>query len=397
LQHIPNTQEQYLIQLIQKYSRNEYALTRMTETMIVKSTIDASRPIVKILNDSNIFNFDAAIDGEKNYINTLVFNEDGVNDYKTSFYRPKAKPGKPGDPRFWPWGFKDVVVEGTLVYVTNVNEKLIIIPLTAENCSAKNLEQAHGPIEFEFYILNELITKLKVIGNRWIRSCSPNKKNPKDVGDTLESAIGIEVNNLREADYKGEVEIKTKLLSSKTADTLFSQVPDWELSPIKSVKDMILTYGYNSRHIKRVGYKDLFVTVSNNPNPQGLYLEVDYSNEQVHQYYNNNGSTPVLTAVWTFNKLKSRINEKHPKTAWLLAEEGVIDNAIHFKYSKLEISKNPIFSQFLSLIEQGIVRFDWRGGAEIEGKGRVDKGHAFRLKSQKSRELLFGEVYSVEL
>jgi hypothetical protein len=160
---------------------------------------------------------------------------------------------------------------------------------------------------------------------------------------------------------------------------------------------MILTYGYNSRHVKRVGYKDLFVTVSNNPNPQGLYLEVDYSNEQVHQYYNNNGSTPVLTAVWTFDKLKSRINEKHPKTAWLLAEEGVIDNAIHFKYSKLEISKNPIFSQFLSLIEQGIVRFDWRGGAEIEGKGRVDKGHAFRLKSPKNRELLFGEVYSVEL
>lgn len=397
MQHIPDAQEQSLIQLIQKYNRNEYALTRMTETMIVKSTIDASRPIVKILNESNIFNFDTAVDGEKNYLTTVVFNIDGANGYKTSFYRPKAKPNKPGDPRFWPWGFKDVVTEGVLVYLTNIDEKLIVIPLTTENCSAKNLEQVHGPIESESYILNELITKLKKVGHRWIRSCSPDKKNPKDVGDTLESEIGIEVNNLRDADYKGEIEIKTKLLSSKTADTLFSQVPDWELSPIKSVKDMILTYGYESTHKKRSGFKDLFVTVANKPNPQGLYLEVDYSNEQVHQYHKKDESTPVLTAVWTFDKLKSRISEKHPKTAWLVAEDDVIEDAIHFKYSKLEISKNPIFSQFLSLIEQGIVRYDWRGGAEIEGKGRVDKGHAFRLKSAKCRDLLFGEVYSVEL
>jgi hypothetical protein len=397
LQHIPNKLEQSLIQLIQKYNRNEYALSRMTETMIVKSTIDASRPIVKILKESKIFNFEIAKDGEKNYLNTLVFNKDCVVECKTSFYRPKAKPNKPGDPRFWPWGFKGVAEEGTLVYITNVKDKLMLIPLTLGNCSAGNLERILGPVESDIYVLNELITKLKKIGLRWVLSCSPKKKNSKDVGDTLESEIGIEVNNSRIADYKGKIEIKAKRLSSKTADTLFSQVPDWELSPIKSVKDIILTYGYHSKHPKRIGYKDLFVTVSNKPNPQGLYLEVDYLNEQIHQYYEGGGSTSVLTAIWTFEKLRSRINEKHPKTAWLLAEEAVIDDEIHFKYSKLEISKNPIFSQFLSLIEQGIVRYDWRGGCEIEGKGRVDKGHAFRLKSAKHRDLLFGEVYSVDL
>ena len=397
MKHIPNAQEQSLIQLVQKYNRNEYALIRMTETMIVKSTIDASRPIVKILNESNIFNFDTAIDGEINYLITAVFNVGGVNDYKTSFYRPKAKPGKPGDPRFWPSRFKSVVTEGTLVYVTDFNEKLIVIPLTTENCSTQNLEQVHGPFESDVYVLNELITKLKEIGHRWIRSCSPSKKNPKDIGETLETAIGIDANSLKEADYKGEVEIKAKMLASKTADTLFSMVPDWNLSPIKSVKDMINTYGYTSNHAKRSGYNDLFVTVSNKPNAQGLYLEVDYKNEQLYQFYKKDDSAPMLTAIWSFENIKSRLNTKHPKTAWLMAEESKINNEIHFRYMKLEISRSPIFSQFLSLIEQGIVQFDWRGGCEIDGPASVDYGHAFRLKSPKYRELLFGEVYSVEL
>lgn len=397
MQHIPYTHEQSLIQLIQKYNRNEYALIRITKTMIFKSIIDASRPLVKILNENNIFNFDTAVDGEKNHLNTLVFNRNGVSDYKTSFYRPNAKPGKPGDPRFWPWGFKDVVAEGTLIYVTNVKETLIIIPLTTWSCSSQNLEQVHGKIESDAYVLNELITKLKLIGHRWIRSCSPSKKNPKDIGETLETAIGIDANSLKEADYKGEVEIKAKMLASKTADTLFSMVPDWKLSPIKSVKDMINTYGYTSNHAKRPGYNDLFVTVSNKPNPQGLYLEVDYKNEQLYQFYKKDDSAPMLTAIWSFENIKSRLNAKHPKTAWLMAEESKINNEIHFRYMKLEISRSPIFSQFLSLIEQGIVQFDWRGGCEIDGSGSVDYGHAFRLKSPKYRELLFGEVYSVEL
>ena len=72
----------------------------------------------------------------------------------------------------------------------------------------------------------------------------------------MKAELGIPVNNLGSADYKGEIELKTKRSTSKTPDTLFSQVPDWDESPIKSVKEMILTYGYPSRHEKRKGYKE---------------------------------------------------------------------------------------------------------------------------------------------
>jgi hypothetical protein len=390
VQFIPNEKEQELITLIQKYNRNEYSLVRMTFTMIGKSTIDASLPIVKILNENNIFEFEDAEDGTKYYQNTIVFNNDSVEELKTSFYRPKAKPLQKGDPRFWPWGFRSIVEVDTLIYITTFENQLALIPLTDESCTTINLERVYGTLESSIAIIKELTGKLNELSGQWIRSCSPHKKSPKDVGDTLEAVLGIPVNNLGDADYKGQIELKTKRSSSKTADTLFSQVPNWELSPIKSVREMMLTYGYPSTHAKRQGFYDLFVTVGNTPNPQGLYLEVDYNNEQVIQFQND-GKVVIATAIWQFDKLRERLNEKHPKTAWIIADEELINDEFHFLYKTLEMTQNPIFSQFLSLIEQGIIRYDWRGGHEVEGKGRVDKGHAFRLRSPKFRNLLFGE------
>jgi len=387
---VPNATEQELIQLIQKYNRNEYSLVRMTFTMLDKSTIDASQPTVKILRGSNIFEYEEAVDGTKYYQKTTVFTPDGVSELKTSFYRPKAKPQKKGDPRFWPWGFKEFVSIGTLVYITTFEDKLVLIPLDPCCCNIQNLEPLHGKLKGSLSVVKELITKLQALSGKWIKSCSPNRNSPKDVGDTLEAALGIPVNNLRNADFKGEIELKAKRASSKTADTLFSQVPDWELSPINSVREMILTYGYPSTRPKRVGFLDLFVTVRNKPNPQGLYLVVDYDSEQLIQYHTN-GTEKQVTAIWQFDELKRRLNQKHPKTAWVLADEQKIDGEHHFLYKQLEMTQNPIFSQFLSLIEQGVIQYDWRGGHEVNGKGRVDKGHAFRLKSPKYRVLLFGE------
>jgi len=396
MQFVPNTHEQELIKSIHKHNRNEYSLIRMTFTMIDKSTIDASIPITNILRDKKIFEFEDAVDGIKYYRNTLVFNPHKVDKIKTSFYRPKAKPNQKGDPRFWPWGFRKTVTIGTLVYVTSCNDQLVLIPLIDDCCNKTNLETVYGQLDNSIEIIKELIGLLSKLRGEWVKSCSPFKKSPKDVGDTLEMAVGIPINNKTGADYKGQIELKAKRSSSKTADTLFSQVPNWELSPIKSVRDMMLSYGYPSTKEKRHGFYDLFVTVSYKPNRQGLYLEVDYDNEQLVQYYTD-GKTKIITAIWLFIKLKERLNEKHPKTAWVVADEKQIASEYHFLYKQIEMTQNPIFSQFLSLIEQGIVTYDWRGGHEVNGKGRVDKGHAFRLKSPKFRGLLFGESETMEL
>ena len=392
---LPFDDEKDLILKVQKYIRSNHCLIRLTFTMIDKSIIDASKFICKILHDNEIFDYESAEDGDIKYIDIIVLTENGYKMVRTSFYRPKAKKKK-GDPRFWPQNFNRLVKEGTLIYLTTFNNKFLIIPLVKDVCNYAHLEGLFGPINSDVDLVQELISKIKVFSNKWQISCSPSRSSPKDVGDTFEMLLGLSINNHSSADYKSAIELKAKRSLSKTADTLFSQVPDWSLSPIKSVRDMMFKYGYNSTHPRRKGYKDLFVTVSNKPNPQGLYLEVDYESEQVVQYFVS-GSKKEITTIWMFDKLEQRLNDKHPKTAWIIAEEKLIDDKYYFNYNKMELTQKPIFSQFLSLIEQSIISYDWRGGHEIDGKGRVDKGHAFRLKSPKFRCQLFGESEDISI
>ena len=118
----------------------------------------------------------------------------------------------------------------------------------------------------------KLYEQLLLIKNKGrILSVSPYKNSPKDVGDTLERELGILPNSKIVADYKGQIELKAKREGSGTKDSLFSMVPNWEKSYITSSNQMILTYGYPSNKEKYEGYYDLYVTVNNRPNNQGLY------------------------------------------------------------------------------------------------------------------------------
>lgn len=451
--HEANASELTLIDKIVRASEREFALVRITETMLIKSTIDANQSIVELMRQYNYFDYNSAIDGEKTYLPIKTLTSSGWVESITSLYRPKAKPNKPGDPRLWPRGLRGAATAGDLLLITINEDHLVLIPLLSDlitdetineefltqklsdfletldqetfvpgvsdspnrvedfassyqdqpdflsEAEALNITQDSGKSSNVALWLKSVVTKLRGNADRWVISCSPTKRNPKDVGDTLEAEFGLKVNNDGSADYHG-IELKTKRRKSKTADTLFSQIPDEDLTPLRSAKEIILTYGYPSRKPHRKGFTDLFVTVSNIPNPQGLYLNVNYDSQTVEmrctgkEGYN---AEDHIVAVWTYEKLKERLFEKHPVTAWILASEEVIDGAIHFKYDGLEISKTPIFSQFLLLIERGIVVYDWRGGYHPEGTGRVDKGHPFRLKGMKNRDLLFGELEVVSL
>ena len=397
--HEANEKEAKLVDEISSHIRSEFSLVRVTQTMVVKSTIDANQHISWLFSEGGLFDYSKAVDGEKYYLGSEILSAEGWVKRKTSFYRPKAKPGKPGDPRFWHSQFGNVVSEGDLVYLTVVNTSLIIIPLRSELLASVDLGSKFGSQTKPSERLDEVIAKLRSLHGKWIKSCSPHKTNPKDVGDTLEAEFGLPINNLGSADYHG-IELKTKRKKSKTADTLFSQVPNPDVSPCKTAKDVILIYGYESRHPKRVGFKDLFVTVSNKPNSQGLYLSVNSSDQLVEMRSIGKAARCLedhLVAAWDFELLEKRLLEKHPTTAWIIADEQKIPGELHFRYEQLEISKRPLFSQFLFLIERGILVFDWRGGYHPTESGRVDKGHPFRLKGTKNRKLLFGSLQPVDL
>ncbi|MGL5000879.1 MAG: MvaI/BcnI family restriction endonuclease [Cetobacterium sp.] len=393
----PNENEIEKIVLIQEYIRNEFICIRMTDTMLTKSIIDASYYLRKILKDTNIVDYLEINPGQKVYKIATILRENEYIEKKVNYYKPETKKG---DPRIWIYGLKDFVKSGDLVYFTILESNLLVIPLNiSEEIIKKTLStkfKAQNLLDNE--IVKELVNKLKILKAKgWIKSVNPtvSKIAPKDVGETLERELGIKPNNLISADYKGQIELKSKIKTTinKTSDTLFSCVPDWGKSRIKSSAEMILTYGYPCKNQEKYpNFIDLYVTVKNKANPQGLYLTTDDSKEQISQYH----TTDKETCIWDYSSIEKKIKEKHPKTAWLVAETTKINNENYFRYVELEMTQNPLLSQFIMLINDGYLTFDWRGRVKSDGTKYKDKGHAFRL-NPKYRNVLFGDLEKIEI
>lgn len=386
---LPNEEEQTKIQLVQQYCRNEFTLIRMTSTMLEKSIIDASGPLRTILRDNDIVNYESLLQGTEYKIlkDSDVFLNSNILNMKTSFYRPNTKLG---DPRIWIYEFKKYIPIGTLIYFTAFQGNLVVIPLITRESLEILLPQYFGGND-DYLIVEELMQRLSIISNQWIKSISPFKSSPKDVGETLEKCLGISPNSIAQADFKGAIELKCKRAGGGNLDTLFSMVPNWDISALKSSTDIMLTYGYPSN--KYSGFYDLYVTVSNNPNNQGLFLGADDEEQIIYQRSKINGIINEVCS-WEYSAVKQKLQEKHPKTAWLVAEEKIINGEIHFNYNQIQLTQRPIFSQFTTLINQGIVTYDWRGRVRTDRTGYKDKGHCYRI-SPRNRSLLFGETSDV--
>jgi hypothetical protein len=396
---LPNEAENRLIQIIQKYCRSEFALIRMTDTMLKKSIIDASEDFRGILREHNIVDYRNINKGEKIYSPTVIISNPpyGVIERKTSLYRPVTKDG---DPRFWVSMLGRNVAPNDLVYFTIRNSNIIAIPLIDYPEFEETIISFFGANNDEEKIVEEFKKKISEVKSKgWVLSVSPDKLNDKDIGETLEREVGVDLNNLPLPDFKGEIEIKGKTLGSGTKDSLFSMVPDWKISTVNGSNEMALYYGYPDNEYD--GYNALFVTVGIKPNPQGLYLEVDDENYMIHQKCVKNG---VISDVcsWKFEDIKKKLFDKHPKTMWIVADGKKINRNYHFKYLKVQYTRGPIFSQFISLVKQGIITFDWRRRAKTDlsaaeiPKSKMDYGHGFRMDPTK-RHLLFGETIDLDL
>lgn len=391
----PSEQEIKKMKLIQDYIRNEFAFIRMTDTMLDKSIIDASYYLRKILKDGNIVDYSNILPGEKIYEKAIILIDDDFIDKKISYYKPETKKG---DPRTWVYGLKNYVKAGDLVYFTIFESKLLVIPLNLSKDTIKKTLELKFKTQklLDNEIVRELVKKLKLIKDKgWIKSVNPisSKIAPKDAGETLERELGIKPNNLISADYKGQIELKSKLKDAKNSDTLFSCVPDWTKSKIKSSTEMILTYGYPCKNQEKYpDFVDLYVTVKNTPNPQGLYLLSENEEKKLYQYHSVDGET----CVWDYEVIEKKIKEKHPKTAWVVVKTKKINGENYFKYVELEMTQNPLLSQFIILINNGYLTFDWRGRVKLDGTKYKDKGHAFRL-NPKYRDILFGDLEKIKI
>lgn len=412
----PYPDESNVITMIHKYRSEEYALLRMTFTMIDKNNLDANGIFRDLLKEWGLVDYEWMEHGGQYGIshNALFVQKGKTEIVNMKFYRvANAR----GDRRFSIETIKKKMLareinEGDLLYFSvfvkpNGRPQIYFINLTHNIPSEQDILNTLG-----IDAITEVFVRMKprlreiVNGGFYNNSKGYGTIAPKDVGDTLENLLGVRTNNRNDADYEGLIEIKAKG-KNRTLDTLFTlrphfegtRVAEYEMNDRNRVSAFARLYGYYSK--MHDGFKSLYITIGSYDAPQnnqGFYLYVDDENRQVNIMWENPSSEKKeIAAYWRFEELRRQLYLKHPATLWVRAESRTVNGMVQFKYDEIEFSRAPKFATFLMLIKSGGITYDWRGYTTIEGKyiGK-NHGNAWRIKPN-ARAELFGEIERLDL
>lgn len=412
----PYSDESNIINLIRRFRNEDYALIRMTYTMIDKNNLDANGILRDLLFNWGLVDYDSLNNGGRfGIVYNALFIQNGKTDLVSlKFYRVA---NKRGDRRFSIETIKrrmadGEINEGDLLYISvfrqsNGNPLIYIINLTHNVPSENDLLNAIGvdAITDLFYKIKPRLQEI-VHGGFFNNSKGYGPIAPKDVGDTLEALLGINTNNRNDADYNGLIEVKSKA-GGNTLDTLFTlrpqfdgtRVAEYEHSDRYRVSAFARLYGYDSE--AHPGYNSLYITIGSMEAPQnnqGFYLSVNDEERQVNIVWKDPfTSKREIAAYWSFDDLRQQLYLKHPSTLWVKAESREVNGIVQFKYTEIEFSRAPQFTTFLSLIKSGIITYDWRGYTTKDGRyAGKNHGNAWRIKPYAKSDL-FGEIEIVEL
>lgn len=358
-----------------------------TETSLVKSIMDATQDFREFLSSQNLHIYEDQQQGTENkrLIETILISENQIYETQTSLYRPQTKDG---DPRLWIYELSKHSKSGDLLAVLISENRLVVI-----NCSNSNLDELESFLIEKINVLSftpsivsdELLTKLKNISSKgFVKSL---RNGDTGVGFTLESLLGISANSSKNPDYKG-IEIKSSR-KRNSRDVLFSMVPNWELSTLKSGDEIVNKRGRpNPKHNN---LKTIFHTIrGDKENNWGLKLKVDDS--FINQVCMSGGSEEKDTC-WLISDFQSRLMKKHKETFWVEVEtRGDKDNE-EFHYKKVIHTGSVDISTIPALIEKGVITLDYLIWERVSGweKYRGKNGFDFlwKLSNKKHRDLLF--------
>lgn len=374
----------------------DFSTVQITETGLKKSILDATAPVRTYFFEKKLHDYSIQQKGEigKVYVKSRIFDESSVKETKSSLYRPETKDG---DPRIWIYGLKEFV---------NADDIFILI-IFDNILNVININR----IDIESVYNSKIITPLK----EFIEEVSKSKRSTSEellnliktniadwkkseiladtgIGRTIESLLGISMNSSKEADYKG-IELKSKREKSKVRSALFTNAPNWDLSKLKSGQQIVDKYGYLD---SKTNHKALRVTVKAlKLNPQKLSLNVDYNKgylELLEMIEQNSVLTKIDdVSVWLLTKLHERLLEKHRETFWIDVETKIQNENEYFRITNIEHTKNPITSQFDTLLEQGKISLDL-----LLGRSSGGDTYSFKI-GKKDRNLLFpeSEIYKI--
>lgn len=367
-----------------------------TETGMMKSILDATMIVREFLKKHSIHDYESQKQGPENrvQIETLIISKDIYTQTTTSLYRPVTKSG---DPRIWIYDLKKHADPNDLLALLISTKGLVVV-----NCSKTNLKELlnsenklfwdhfdkdESNLSFE---AEELLEKLRTISRQgYIKTL---KKGDTGVGYTLETLLGIQANSSKRPDYKG-VELKAARNRGRRGDrtTIFSKVPDWESSRLKSSKEILRARGYFSAEKNR---HQLFHTLScSKKNSLGLILNIE--KEKLYQKYVNLEGDMETDVVWKLSVLNSAFLEKHNQTLWVYADTSGKGHSEEFFYSQAKYTRGPDESRLALLLETGDITVDYSIQETATG-GAKDQGYLFKI-AQENIELLFDNPKNISL
>lgn len=393
--------------LNEQESKNLAALNRagcnsvllfVTETGLHKAILDATEPMRKLLCDAGVHDFSTQAQGPDNKAvkEAQILTDNEFKTVSVSLYRPVTKKG---DPRLWFYEFKRyahsndvfaVFIQRKAIHALNITRSSIAQSIAAgvDNPVTKFLRQVTSTSSA---ISDELLQLLKQIAKS-----GPIKAEcvgDTAVGRSIESALGIRINSSRNPDFKG-IEIKSGrssiLPSKENRATLFACVPDWDLSALKSSRNILETFGY-----ERGSDLKLYCTVTTQrANSQGLQFEVKEAEKWLREFY---ARSPVREiCIWRLDRLHERLAEKHRETFWVKAKSIKRDDNEWFQLESATHTTRPSLNQFDRLLTDGTVTMDHL--IKRKADGRVsEKGPLFKIDRPRLGELFLGEPRNYSL
>lgn len=404
----PSDSELKQINLIHQYNEMDYTILRISQTMVDKNIIDANAILRDLLAKYHLVDYSTLDNGGKNgkVLDALFLS--GTLDKKLKVKCYKVSNSR-SDPRF---SIEKIVKQvssqffkvGDLLYISiyyddNGQPQLIFINLSTADLNQQLLLEVYGLSKTD-EAFNRLLPQIQnLVALGYHKSIAGSGKvSPKDAGDTLEHLLGIDTNNSRNADFEDSIEIKSKV--GKTLDTLFTLRPQFENTHVAEyeqndrsrVSAFTRLYGYYSD--THPNMKSLYVTIGTEDNPQNkqdLFLRINEESRTVELRKHLPNTSSELVGYWRFDDLETTLQNKHPATLWIKADYRYDeDNVAEFRYFEVELSRSPQFTTFLTLIQRGIITYDWRGYTTPEGKySGKNHGNAWRIKKG-FKDQLFG-------
>ena len=366
-----------------------------TETGLAKSIMDAHHGIRTFLGDHQIHDFESQLQGEnhKKILPALFYDGGSAVPTKVSLYRPVTKSG---DPRIWIYGLSQRAKAGDLIALAISTQGLVII-----NCSSRALDSLLASSNSTFSQLfppkkrvlsqraDELLQKLKKISSSgYIQT---KRSGDTGVGYTLETLLNIPANSDKRPDYYG-IEIKSSRIGATSGQTtIFSQVPNWSLSNLKSSKDILNKHGrYNKEKRRRQIFHEISCV---KPNSYNLQLEIDEFNDRLNQvFWKQLSPAPQKEqdVTWLMDTLRGRLVQKHKETMWVYADTDGRGRNEKFHYKLAKHSQGLDTSSLATLLESGKMTVHYLIKETSSGAAK-DQGYLFKM-STKYLQLLFDQI-----